>query len=182
MTQIKADKISLVPIHEIIPNPKNRNIHPENQIDLLCKIIQAQGFREPLIVSVRSGFLIAGHGRLAAAKKLGMEKLPVIRQHFDSEAQEYQHMVSDNEIARWANLDVEGLRSDIKEFSLDEFDIEILGIEDFKIEDIDKTEKEEKEESLSFDYKIEIDCKSEAIQRQILQEMEDRGFKVRILI
>jgi len=78
----------MVPIDQLVENPKNANIHSEEQIQRLAKIIDFQGFRVPLTVSNRSGFVIAGHGRIEAAKVLGMAELPVIFQDFDSEAQE----------------------------------------------------------------------------------------------
>lgn len=143
MTQIKANKIELVEVEKIVENPKNRNKHPESQIEALCKIIKSQGFREPLIVSARSGFLIAGHGRLMAAKKLEIKKVPVMLQEFESEAQEYQHMIADNEVARWASLDIQGLREDLQDFDIEDFNIEMLGIENFDLDGIESLEPED---------------------------------------
>ena len=133
----KVGDIKEVSIAEIVPHPQNRNKHPEKQIEVLAKIIQAQGFRDPLIISNRSGFLVAGHGRLEAAKLLGMDALPVSYQDFKDEAQEFQHMIADNEIARWASLDNEGLLEDLGKFDLNEFDLELLGIDDFKIPEVE---------------------------------------------
>jgi len=86
--EIKSKQIELVPIEKIIPNPKNPNKHPQEQIDRLAKIIDFQGFRVPLIVSNRSGFLVSGHGRLDCAKSLGVKELPVMYQDFENEAQD----------------------------------------------------------------------------------------------
>ncbi len=119
----------MVPIDQLVENPKNANIHSEEQIQRLAKIIDFQGFRVPLTVSNRSGFVMAGHGRIEAAKRLGMAELPVIFQDFDNEAQEYAYLVSDNEIARWAKLDVDKFGLDIQDF---EIDIELLGIENYE--------------------------------------------------
>lgn len=68
MADIEAKEIKLVPIDKLKPNPLNRNSHPKNQIKRLEKIIKAQGFRSPIVVSNRSGLIVAGHGRLQAAK------------------------------------------------------------------------------------------------------------------
>jgi hypothetical protein len=127
--------IKLIDIDSVVPNPKNANRHSVEQIKRLEKLIKYQGFRNPLIISNRTGFLIVGHGRLEAAKNLGMEKLPVIYQDFENEAQEYAYLISDNEIARWAELDKQAVIEDMAEYDLD---IELLGIEDF--EDIDPLE------------------------------------------
>jgi len=135
MTIVKSREIKLVEIDKIVPNPKNANKHSDAQITRLCKLIEFQGFRNPLIVSNRTGFLVVGHGRLMAAKKLGMELLPVIYQDFESEAQEYSYLISDNEIARWAELDLEMLGEDLKLIEID--DTELLGIEDFNLPDVE---------------------------------------------
>ena len=135
MLEIRSKDIKLVDVDSIVPNPKNANRHSVEQIKRLEKLIKYQGFRNPLIISNRTGFLIAGHGRLEAAKNLGIEKLPVIYQDFENEAQEYAYLVSDNEIARWAELDKQAVYEDLKNIELD--DIELLGIEDFEIPDVE---------------------------------------------
>ncbi len=134
MIEIKCtqDNFKLIPTIEVIPNPRNNNRHSIEQINYLSKLIKAHGFREPLLISNRSGFLIAGHGRLEAAKELGMEAIPAIFQDFASEAEEYQHMTADNEIARWAELDYQNIYDTLKE--IPEIDTELFGIEDFKID------------------------------------------------
>ena len=71
MSEIRSKKIELVDIDKIVPNPKNNNKHPEEQIERLAKLIKHNGFRVPVIVSNMCGFLICGHGRLEAAKKIG---------------------------------------------------------------------------------------------------------------
>ena len=135
MSEIKSESITLVDIDSIIPNPKNANRHSIEQITRLEKLIKYQGFRNPLIVSNRTGFLIVGHGRLEAAANLGIEKLPVIYQDFTDEAQEYAYLISDNEIARWAELDKHLVYTELKDLDLN--DIELLGLEEFELPDID---------------------------------------------
>ena len=76
MVDIQSKDVQFVPVAELIPNPKNPNKHPPEQIDRLCKLIEYQGFRNPVVVSNRTGLIVVGHGRFEAAKKLGMETLP----------------------------------------------------------------------------------------------------------
>lgn len=123
---------SMISISEIKENPKNRNKHPEDQIDRLAKILQDQGWRHPLIVSKRSGLLVVGHGRLAAAKKLGMTEVPVTMQDFSSEEEEFRFGVADNAIASWSELDLSGIHLDLP--TLESFDIDLLGIKEFQFE------------------------------------------------
>lgn len=132
--EIKSNEIKMVDIDSIIPNPKNNNKHSAEQIDRLCKIIKHNGFRVPLIVSNRSGFLICGHGRLESAKKLGYEKVPVIYQDFENEAEEFQFLTADNEISRWAEFDKDQFDIDLKELGLDEdFDLDLFGLPELDI-------------------------------------------------
>lgn len=176
--KIQSKNIKMVDVDSIIENPKNANRHSIEQIKRLEKLIKYQGFRNPLIVSNRTGFLIVGHGRLEAAKNIGMQEVPVIYQNFESEAQEYAYLISDNEIARWAELDKQAVHIELTELNLD---IEMLGIEHFSIENEQK-EKEEKPVDLSFDYKLEVDCNDEEQQNYLMGELQDRGFKVRVLL
>lgn len=130
--QIKSDSIVMVDIDSIRQHPKNRNTHPQDQIDRLAKVIAYQGFRDPLIVSKRSGLLISGHGRVLAAKQLGMIQVPVTMQDFEDDAQEYAALVSENAVASWAELDLSGINADIGDLG-PEFDIDLLGIRDFNV-------------------------------------------------
>lgn len=135
MNQCEFEK--MVPIGELKTHPKNRNDHPDEQIARLARVIEYQGFRHPIIVSNLSGFIVAGHGRLAAARKLGLKEVPVDYQDFESEEQEYAFLVSDNAIALWAELDLSGINADIGDLGPD-FDIDLLGIKNFTIEVADK--------------------------------------------
>ena len=155
MAKIESNQIVLVPIEKITPNPKNANMHPIEQIQRLEKLIEYQCFRNPLVISNRTGFLIVGHGRLEAATNIGMTKLPVIYQDFISEAQEYAYLVSDNEIARWAELDEAAVVEELKVLELD--DLELLGIDDFKINMDDDNSPAIVEEPKSFSFKIKCD-------------------------
>lgn len=111
-----------------MPHPKNYNKHPKRQIDMLAKIMNFQGWRHPIIVSKRSGFIVAGHGRLAAAQLLGWDKVPIDLQDFADEATELAFLVSDNKISELAETDHEMLLEIGTELGTD-FDSELLGLD-----------------------------------------------------
>jgi ParB-like chromosome segregation protein Spo0J len=136
--QIKSESIELVSVDALIPHPKNMHNHPPEQIERLCKLIEYQGFRTPLTVQKGTNLIVTGHGRLMAAKKLGMEKVPVTYQEFDDEAQLYAHIVADNAIGKdtWATLDLSQINLDIQDLG-PELDIDMLGLKDFHIEPMD---------------------------------------------
>lgn len=136
------------------PNPRNPNKHPQEQIKLLAKIMKHQGWRSPIVVSRRSGFIVRGHGRLMAAKMNGWTQCPVDLQEYATEADEYADMVADNKIAELAEVDLSMVSLDVKNFS--DLDIELLGIPDFQpvsIESIeplcDEDEVQEPKESIA---------------------------------
>lgn len=127
----------LVPISELKSHPKNRNIHPDDQIARLAQILDYQGFRYPVKVSKLSGFVTSGHGRIEAAKKNGWTEVPVNFQEYESEEQEYADLVADNAIALWAELDLSGINIDLGDLGPD-FELDLLGIENFEIDVSDK--------------------------------------------
>ena len=145
--QIKSKEIQIVDIDSLIPNPKNNNKHPPEQIERLSKLIEYQGFRNPLVVSNRSGFVLCGHGRIEAAKKAGLKQVPVMFQDFENEAQEYAYLTSDNAIASWAELDLAAVNTEMLDLGPD-FDIDLLGIKDFVIEPIEKFDPQSDEDEV----------------------------------
>jgi hypothetical protein len=139
--RIHCEHTELKDPKELKQHPKNRNKHSPEQIDRLCKILAYQGWRYPIKVSKRSGFITSGHGRLMAAMKMCMKEVPVTIQDYDSDEQEYADVQADNAIASWSELDLSGINFDIGELGPG-FDIDLLGIKNFKV---DAAEKEEKE-------------------------------------
>ena len=134
---------------ELLPkvHPKNPNKHPKRQITLLAKILTHQGFRNPITVSKRSGFIVAGHGRLLAAQEAGLKEVPVDLQDFETEADEYAHMVADNKIADYAELQDEGVSEILKELQLLEFDLDLAGYDNEAMKELLGLDDEEKNES-----------------------------------
>jgi 16S rRNA G966 N2-methylase RsmD len=139
MSLESAHEIVWVDIDSIKLNKENTNKHPKEQIERLAKIIEYQGWRNPLIVWEEKGILAAGEGRYLAAKKLKLKQVPVSFQSFDSEDQFRAFVTSDNAIAAWAELDLSLINTQLAEFG-PEFDIDLLGIENFEIDVADKYE------------------------------------------
>jgi DNA modification methylase len=126
----------LLPLEKIIPNPLNPNKHPKEQIVLLAQIIKAQGWRAPITISTRSGYIVAGHGRLAAAQEMGATEAPVDYQNFSSEAEEYAALVADNRLAELAELDNTMLADILSEIDTGELPLELTGYTEEDLEGI----------------------------------------------
>lgn len=139
---------ALVDTAALIPNPRNPNTHPRRQIELLAKIIQYQGWRNPIVVSNRSGYIIKGHARLEAALLLGCEKCPVDYQDYANEAAEWADMIADNRLAELAECDQPMLKDILQELDNGTFDMELTGFDAESIEDL-MTQLHETEEGLT---------------------------------
>jgi len=118
----------------LVPHPRNPNQHPEKQIELLAKILKHQGWRSPVVVSARSGFVVAGHARLSAAISLGEERVPVDVQEFANEADEWAHLVADNRIAELAENDSAMLKDLLQELDTGAFEMGLTGFDDAMLE------------------------------------------------
>jgi len=130
-TEIKVhcSHTELVDIVKLVEHPNNPNKHNERQIKLLARVIQAQGWRNPITVSRKSGYIVSGHGRLAAAKLLGETKVPVDYQSFEKYADETAHLIADNRIAELSEFDLSDLSGLIKELE-GKIDLDLAGVDD----------------------------------------------------
>ena len=133
MIDIKCTFNTMLDTSSLKYHPKNRNKHSVEQIKRLAKLIEYQGFRHPVIISSISNYIIAGHGRVEAAKQLGMEKVPCDIQEFKDVDQEYAFLISDNSISSWAEFNLSEINTDLADLGPD-FDIDLLGIKDFVLE------------------------------------------------
>ena len=118
-------------------HPKNRNKHGNDQIERLSELYKYHGIRHPIIVSNLSKCIVAGHGRKLAAIRAGVKEVPIVFQDFESSEAEYAFIQADNAIALWAELDLTGINSDLADLGPD-FDINMLGIQDFTLDMSDK--------------------------------------------
>jgi len=135
--KIRCKYDEMVAIEDLKPHPKNRNEHPEHQIQRLAEILEYQGWRYPVKVSKQSGFVTSGHGRIEAAKINGWHEVPVNFQDYDDEDQEYFDVQADNAIASWAELNLSKINTDLADLDPNS-NIKMLGLQDFYLEPAEK--------------------------------------------
>ena len=128
--------LRIADITSLIPNPRNPNKHGDTQVALLAKIIRHQGWRAPITISRRSGFVVTGHGRLEAAKLLQVAEVPVDEQDFATEADEWAHLIADNRIAELADADRAMLRDLAEELDTGSFDMDLTGFDYTALEEL----------------------------------------------
>src|SRR4030081_1000252 len=108
---------------DLIPDPRNARTHPKRQIDQLRASIEAFGFTNPILADPE-GHIIAGHGRLQAARAMGLTELPVITLSGLSETQKRTLRIADNKIALNAGWDMEILQLELGDLAAIDVDID----------------------------------------------------------
>lgn len=112
------------PIDSLTPDPRNARTHPKRQIEQIVASIRAFGFTNPILADPE-GNLIAGHGRLRAAKAMDLAEVPVIELTGLTEPQKKALRLADNKIALNAGWDLEILKLELADLSMPEIDIDL---------------------------------------------------------
>lgn len=130
-----ADHIELKSVDELIPYSKNARTHSEAQVAQIAASIIEFGFTNPVLIDGEKG-IIAGHGRLMAAKKLGLKEVPVVVLDHLSETQKKAYIIADNKLAENAGWDEEILASELADLKEENFNLDLVGFEDQELEKI----------------------------------------------
>lgn len=128
-------------VSALIPFARNSRTHSDEQVAQIAASIREFGWTNPLLVDGKHG-IIAGHGRLAAARKLGLTEVPVIVLDHLTDAQKRALVIADNKLALNAGWDNELLASEMRGLSDEDFDLALLGFSDAELSAlmVDKTE------------------------------------------
>ena len=115
-----------IPVSDLVPYARNSRTHSPQQVDKIAASIREFGFLNPVIVDAQNG-IVAGHGRVLAAQKLGLSTLPCIEASHLTEAQRKAYVLADNRLALDAGWDNELLRIELQELQSDGFNLELTG-------------------------------------------------------
>ena len=121
---------------ELIPYARNSRTHSDIQVNKIASSIKEFGFLSPVLIDKDNG-IIAGHGRVMAAQKLGLKEVPVLQISHLSDTQKRAYIIADNRLALDAGWDEEMLRVEFAELADNGFNLELTGFELGQIEDID---------------------------------------------
>jgi len=123
-----ALRIEYLPVHSLRPYERNARTHSDAQIDAIAQSIQQFGFNNPILIDDDDG-VIAGHARLAAARKLGLDTVPCVRLSHLSDAQRRAYILADNRLAEMAVWDVPLLSLEVGELTLEDVDLSFLDLD-----------------------------------------------------
>jgi len=172
-------------VADLIPYARNSRTHSDEQVAQIAASIKEFGWTNPILTDGDNG-LIAGHGRLMAARKLGHSEVPTIELTGLSEAQKKAYIIADNKLALNAGWDDEMLKLEVKELGDMDFDLSLLGFDDIELANLfdenpdEDEEKDLKEESYNEVFNIIIECKDESEQEKIFNRLDSEGYKCRV--
>jgi ParB-like chromosome segregation protein Spo0J len=128
-TPIVAKHLEHWPLDRLIPYARNARMHSDSQIAQIAASIREFGFTNPILVDTGDG-IIAGHGRLLAARQLRLEQVPVIVLDHLTETQKRAYIIADNKLAENAGWDDELLQLEMAALQQEGFDLDLVGFDD----------------------------------------------------
>ena len=143
-------EMKLMKVSQLVPYINNARTHNEEQITKLRSSLREFGFINPVIID-RECNVIAGHGRILAAKAEGIEEIPCVFADHLTEAQKKAYIIADNRMAQDAGWDEELLRIEIEALQAESFDIALTGFEEQEIADLFALESDSEVEEDDFD-------------------------------
>lgn len=128
-------EIEYLTTKDLIPYARNARTHSDAQVGKIASSIREFGFVNPILVDEKNG-IIAGHGRLMAAQKLGMEQVPTIKLEHLTETQRRALVLADNRLALDAGWDMNMLALELQDLKASDFDLDITGFDAKELNDI----------------------------------------------
>ncbi len=180
----KFPQYKTVPVDQLIPYARNSRTHSDAQIAQIAASIREFGFLNPIIVDGDSG-IIAGHGRVLAARQLGLDMLPCIEADHLTDAQRKAYVLADNKLALNAGWDNDLLRVELGELGELGFDLELTGFSMGEIAALEVDPEHETDGGMTLrepSYQIIVDADDETMQARLLDEFEKRGLSCRALM
>ena len=136
-----ADKVERRKVADLIPYARNSRTHSDVQVSQIAASIKEWGWTVPVLIEADGG-LIAGHGRILAAQKLGIEDVPCMIAEGWSEAQKRAYIIADNKLALNAGWDDDALKIELAELGDLDFDLTLTGFDDTELAGLTATETE----------------------------------------
>ena len=154
---ITTTQMQLVDINKLVPYVNNARTHSPEQITKLRSSLREFGFVNPVLID-REFNVLAGHGRLTAAKEEGIKEVPCVFVEHLSEAQKKAYILADNKLALNAGWDDEMLKVEMESLQEMGFDIGMTGFDEMEIADLFETDTEGEEDNFDVDAELEKPC------------------------
>lgn len=154
MNNITTKELQLVPVEKLVPYVNNARTHSPEQVNKIRASMREFGFINPVIID-RDYSIIAGHGRIMAAKEEGLNEVPCVFADHLTETQKKAYILADNRMAMDAGWDEELLRVEIEALQGADFDLALTGFEDTEIAELFALADDSEEDD--FDVEAELE-------------------------
>ncbi len=154
---MKETKYYLADVKELIPYARNSRTHSDTQIAQIAASIKEFGFLSPIVVS-KDNTILCGHGRFYAAQKLGLKKIPCIKEEYLTETQKRAYIIADNKLALNAGWDNELLSVELSELEGADFDLDLIGFTGEELSNIFDNATDTKEDDFDVETELEKPC------------------------
>jgi hypothetical protein len=174
-------KIEYLKTSLLIPYASNSRTHSDEQVAQIAGSIKEFGFTNPVLIDEQSG-IIAGHGRVLAARKLGMETLPCIRLAHLTDAQRRAYVIADNKLALNAGWDEETLKAEIERLMGDGFDIALTGFDADELCKMmgDEASPSSEDVKIKSTFEVIAECENEGHQEMVFNLLNEKEIKCRL--
>ena len=147
----------LADVSELIPYVRNARTHSEAQVSQIAASIREFGFLSPILVA-EDNTILAGHGRLAAALKLGLKKVPCVKENHLTETQKRAYIIADNKLSLNAGWDSELLAVELSELEGADFNLDLLGFDEAELSGIFDADKDVSDDDFDVEKELEEPC------------------------
>ena len=147
----------LADIDELVPYARNARTHSPEQVAQIAASIKEFGFLSPVVIA-KDGTILCGHGRFYAAQKLGLKKIPCIREDHLTEAQRRAYIIADNKLSLNAGWDDDMLRVELSDLKGEDFDMSLLGFDEKELAKLFTDDTEGEEDGFDVDAELEKPC------------------------
>lgn len=147
----------LADVSELIPYVRNARTHSEAQVAQIAASIREFGFLSPILVA-EDNTILAGHGRLAAALKLGLKKVPCVKENHLTEIQKRAYIIADNKLSLNAGWDNELLAVELSELEGADFNVDLLGFDEAELSSIFDADKDVSDDDFDVEKELEEPC------------------------
>lgn len=150
----KTTQYYLAEVKDLIPYARNARTHDEKQVAQIAASIKEFGFLSPIVIS-GDNTILCGHGRFYAAQKLGLEKIPCIKEEYLTETQRMAYILADNKLAMNAGWDNELLAIELSELQAESFDVGMTGFDEKELSILFDADNDAEEDDFDVDAELE---------------------------
>lgn len=176
-------KITYKKLEALKPYEKNARTHSDAQVAQIVASVKEFGWTNPIILDGDNGIL-AGHGRLMAAKALGLSEVPTVDLVGLTPEQKRAYVLADNKLAMNAGWDMELLKHELLELDHLNYDLGLIGWDEKELEGLFAPIGDlEDDKSINDDsrFLVIIECPTENEQQQVFSEMTERGLECKLM-